>query len=343
MTRPMRTVLAACTAISMSVAGCGGGTTANGHVAPKISSTPPDTATVGVPFKYTVTAEGMTPVAFAVESGPDGFSIHPTSGVVTWTPQSEGTVSIEISATNLAGRDRQAFDVAVEGLSGPVFTTEPPTEATVAAQYAYDPDVVANGVVSWSAPVAPDGLTIDPDTGAVRWTPSSDQAGMHAVTVRATENESGLFTDQQFTVTVVDTGGPAFITSTPPSRIYAGELLRYAAAASGAPTIRWTVEQPSSGSPASGVQIVTNPPEGASVMVEWDTASVGAGDYSIALQVDNGLGNPDVQEFVVTVEPRPPVPEIDLVTAPPPATIFVGAQYQYDVNLTPDSESAGVT
>lgn len=342
MTRPMRTVLAACTAISMSVAACGGGTTPNGHVAPKISSTPPDTATVGVPFKYTVTANGMTPVTFAVESGPDGFSIHPTSGVVTWTPEAEGTVSIEIRASNLAGRDTQAFDVDVQGLSGPVFTTEPPTEATVAAQYAYDPDVVANGVVSWSAPVAPNGLTIDPDTGAVRWTPSSDQAGMHAVTVRATEIESGRFADQQFTVTVVDTGGPAFITSTPPSRIYAGELLRYPAAASGAPTIQWTLEQPSSGSPASGVQIVTNPPEGGSVMVEWDTASVGAGDYSIALKVDNGLGNPDVQEFVVTVDPRPPVPEIDLVTAPPPATIFVGAQYQYDVNLTPDSESAGV-
>ena len=343
MTGPMRTVLVACVAVSMSAAGCGGGTTANGHVAPKISSTPPSTATVGVPFNYTVTAEGMTPVAFAVVSGPDGFSIHPTSGVVTWTPQTEGTVSVEISATNLAGSDSQAFDVDVEGLTGPVFTTEPPTEATVAAQYAYDPDVVANGAVSWSVPVAPNGLAIDLDTGAVRWTPSSDQAGMNAVTVRATEDGSGLFADQQFTVTVVDTGGPAFITSTPPSRVYAGEVLSYAAAASGAPTIRWTIEAPSSGNPASGVQIVTTPPEGTAVTVQWDTASVGAGDYSIALQVDNGLGSPNVQEFVITVDPRPPVPEIDLVTTPPPTTIFVGNQYDYDVNLTPGTESAGVT
>jgi hypothetical protein len=78
------------------------------------------------------------------------------------------------------------------------------------------------------------------------------------------------------------------------------------------------------------------------VTVEWDTATVAPGDYNIALQVYNGLGDPNVQEFTVTVDPRPPVPEIDLVTAPPPGTIFVGEPYQYDVELTLQSMSAGV-
>jgi hypothetical protein len=326
----------------MTVAGCGGGTTPNGQMAPEITSTPPTTATIGVPFNYMVTASGMTPLTFAVVSGPDDFMIHTTSGVVMWTPQSEGAVAIEISAMNLAGTDTQSFEVTVEGLSGPVFITEPPTEATVAAQYAYDPEVVANGDVSWTAPVAPDGLTIDPASGAVRWTPSSNQVGPQEVTIRATEVDGGAFADQAFTVTVADTGGPAVITSMPPDRVYAGEVLEYDATASGAPTIRWSLEAPSMGTPAAGVTIVTSPPEGAAVTVEWDTAAVSPGDYSIALQVDNGLGEPNVQEFTVTVDSRPPVPEIDLVTAPPPATLFVGTAYDYDVNLTPESESAGV-
>jgi hypothetical protein len=326
----------------MTAVGCGGGTTANGHVAPKITSTPPTNATVGVPFNYTVTADGMTPVAFAVVSGPEDFMVHATNGVVTWTPQGEGTVSIEISATNLAGSDTQAFAVSVEALGGPVFITEPPTEATVAAQYAYDPDVVARGQVLWSAPVAPVGLTIDPDTGAVRWTPSSAQAGAQEVTIRATEVEGSAFADQAFTITVEDTGGPAVITSTPPTRVYAGEVLRYDATASGAPTIQWTLEDPSMGTPASGVIIVTSPPEGDAAAIEWDTAAVAPGEYSVALQVYNGLGDPNVQEFTVTVEARPPVPEIDLVTVPPPTTVFVGSAYQYDIELTPQSESAGV-
>ena len=342
MTRPMRLWLAACAALWMAAAGCGGGNTPNGAVAPRITSTPPTTATVGVPFNYTLVVEGMTPIAFDVVSGPEGFAVHPASGVVTWTPEKEGTESIELRATNLAGSDTQSFEVVVEGLSGPVFTTEPPTEATVAAPYAYDPMVVAEGDVSWSAPTAPEGLAIDSDTGAVRWTPSADQAGDQDVVIRATEDDSGRFTDQAFTVTVVDTGGPAVITSTPPSRVYAGEVWSYPATAAGAPTIEWTIETPSSGTPADGVVIVTDPSEGSDVLIEWDTAGVAPDDYSVAIRVSNGLGEPNTQEFVVTVDPRPPVPEIDLVTTPPPATIFVGTTYDYDVNLTPESESIGV-
>lgn len=338
----MRTWLAVCAAVGAIAAGCGGGATPNAQVAPEITTTPPTTATVGVPFKYTVGADGMTPLRFDLVSGPQGFVIHAATGVVTWTPEAEGTMSVEVSATNLAGTDTQAFNVEVEDLNGPAFVTQPPTEATVGAPYAYDPEVVANGPVSWSAPVAPEGLTIDPDSGAVRWTPSADQPGTHDVTVRATEVDGGASTDQAFVIAVEDTGGPAVVTSRPPERVYAGEVLTYDATASGAPTIQWTLTEPSTGTPATGVRIVTDPPEGPQVTVEWDTAAATPGEYSIAVQVFNGLGDPNVQEFTVTVDPRPPVPEIDLVTAPPPAIIFVGTMYEYDVNLTLDSESEGI-
>ncbi|NOQ84823.1 MAG: hypothetical protein GQ551_12510, partial [Myxococcales bacterium] len=71
MTGPMRIWLAAYVAVGMTALGCGGGHTANGNVAPKITSTPPTTATVGVPFSYTVNALGMTPMGFTAVSGPD--------------------------------------------------------------------------------------------------------------------------------------------------------------------------------------------------------------------------------------------------------------------------------
>ncbi len=330
------------TALLLFAAGCGGGTTPNGQVAPSITSTPPSTATEGVPFNYTVTASGMTPMEFAVVSGPPGMSVHPATGVVTWMPMTGGSVPVELSVTNIAGVDTQAFTVEVEGLTGPVFTTEPPTEATVAAEYAYDPSVVANGTVTWSAPVAPEGLTIDPESGSVRWTPTEAQAGSQDITVRATEDESGLFTDQAYAVDVENTGGPAVITSAPPENVLAGELFTYDATAAGASTIQWSLQTPTSGTPAEGVTIVTNPPVGPAVTVQWDTAVVAPGEYTIALQAQNQLGAPSVQEFSVTVDPRPPVPEIDLLTNPPPATMFVGTAYTYDVALTPESESEGV-
>ena len=337
----MLTWIAAATAAGIAIAACGGGMTPNSQ-APQITSTPPTTATVGVPFNYAVTADGLTPIVYALSTGPEGMSVDVETGVLTWTPQSEGTESATIIATNLAGSDSQSFDVVVEVPVAPVFTSTPPTEATAAAEYSYDPEVVANGPVTWSAPVAPEGLTIDAETGAVRWTPTASQVGMNSVTIRATEDEGGAFADQSFTVTVADTGGPAVITSTPPDRVYQGETLSYDATASGAPTIEWTVTDPSTGTPAMGVMIVTDPPEGTAVTVEWDTVGVAPGDYTIALQASNGLGSPNVQEFTVTVDPRPPVPVIDLVTVPPPATIFVGNPYDYDVDLTPESDSTGI-
>jgi hypothetical protein len=312
-------------------------------MAPTITSTPPATATVGVPYTYAVEVEGMTPVGFEVVSGPAGFEIGATSGVVNWTPTEVGTESIEIRATNLAGSDTQSFDVEVLGPSGPVFTSDPPLEATVAAPYAYDPTVVANGEVAWTSVVVPTGMSVDPSSGAVRWTPSSDQVGEQSVTIRATEVDGGLSTDQSFVITVTDTGGPAVITSTPPSQVYEGELWMYPATAAGAPTIQWQIIAPSSGTPAEGVSIVDEPAEGVAVTVEWSTEGVAPGDYTIAIQVQNGLGEPNVQEFVVTVESRPPVPEIDLVTTPPPTTVFVGTAYSYDVELVAGTESPGVS
>jgi hypothetical protein len=342
MKRPMRQWLAACAAIWMAATGCGGGITPNPGVSPQINSTPPATAIVGVPYNYIVTARGMTPMTFAKVSGPRAFEIHPTSGVVSWAPTASGRQSIEIRVSNLAGTDTQSFEVMVEGPSGPVFTTEPPTEAAVAAPYAYDPMVVAEGDVSWSAPRAPAGLTIDMRTGAVRWTPTVDQVGDRAVTIRATEAGTGLSTDQEFVVTVVETGGPAVITSIPPERVFQGEVWTYDAAAAGAPIIEWSVVTPSSGTPATGVAIVTEPPRGPGVTIQWDTSGVSPGAYTIAVEVNNGLGDPDVQELTVTVEQRPPIPEIDVVTVPPPATVFVGSAYTYDVNLIEGTDSAGV-
>lgn len=333
---------AAAAAVWISLVGCGRGMTPNAALAPEITSTPPATATVGVPFSYMLSAQGMTPMTFGVESGPAELAVHPGSGLVTWTPKRPGVVSVELSARNLAGSDSQSFEVRVAPMSGPVFLTEPPTEAVVGAPYAYDPMVAAAGEVSWSLPAAPEGMIIDEQTGAVRWTPDAAQVGTQSVTLRAAEVNGDLFTDQSFSVEVVDTGGPAMITSVAPGRVYQGELWRYDATAAGAPTIEWSLQTPSQGTPAEGAAIVTAPAVGSSVRVEWDTAGVAPGDYSMAVQVQNGLGSPDVQSITITVEPRPPVPEIDLVTTPPPPSMFVGSTYRYDVDLTPESQSAGV-
>ncbi|MEM9728828.1 MAG: putative Ig domain-containing protein [Myxococcota bacterium] len=341
MNRTILTSTAALCAAALALIGCGSGANPDNQ-APTITSTAPSDAFVDVPFEYTVTADGLAPIVFSLASGPDGMSIDGETGAVTWTPEEEGSVSVTITAMNLAGSDSQSFELEVTTPGGPMFTTTPPTEGAVGVEYAYDPEVVANGSVTWTAPTALAGVTIDEATGAVRWTPSGSQVGSQEVTIRATEDEGGAFAEQSFSVDVDQGAGPAVITSVAPGQVFEGETWTYDAAASGAPVIAWSLVTPSGGTPAVGVSIDTMPPEGSAVTLSWETVGITPGDYTVAIQVDNGFGDPDVQESTVTVDARPPAPVIDLVTVPPPATVFVGATYMYDVNLTPESDSPGV-
>jgi hypothetical protein len=63
---------------------------------------------------------------------------------------------------------------------------------------ATDPD---GDTLTYSLPVAPTGMTIDPASGLIQWTPAVDQVGSHTVTVRATD-QGGLFIEQSFNVVV---------------------------------------------------------------------------------------------------------------------------------------------
>lgn len=85
---------------------------------PVITSVPGTQAVVGQPYAYdadnTVEATGSAPIAFAVVSGPSGFSVSP-AGVVDWTPSAgqEGPHAVVIEASNAHGTDTQVFTIDV--------------------------------------------------------------------------------------------------------------------------------------------------------------------------------------------------------------------------------------
>ena len=75
----------------------------------------------------------------------------------------------------------------------PVFHTEPATSAIATQPYLYtaqatDPnaDTVAYGLA-----VAPNGMTIDPGTGVIAWTPPGPSGGSYPVTVTASDGKGG--------------------------------------------------------------------------------------------------------------------------------------------------------
>ncbi|NNF83754.1 MAG: multicopper oxidase domain-containing protein, partial [Deltaproteobacteria bacterium] len=188
--------------------------TVSGSNPPTITSLPGLAATEGLPYSYNVNANDLDPgdvLTFSLAVFPTGMTINPGTGLIQWTPASNqsGDHTVTVQVTDLGGLfDTQTFTITVaEALnSAPVITSLPTTTGTEDIPYRYD--VLAmdseNDGITFSLDIFPAGMAVNPGTGVILWTPAIGQAGDHAVTVRATDNNSlgVLFSTQSFTISV---------------------------------------------------------------------------------------------------------------------------------------------
>ena len=124
-------------------------------------------------------------------NGPDSFTYKTNDSIVD---SNTATVTLTVRAVN----------------DPPTIISTPVTEATEGQLYTYDveatdPDV--GDVLTFSLDTAPAGMTIDPATGLIEWTPDAAQVGDNGVTVRA-QDLGGLFDTQSFTVAVASGNHP---------------------------------------------------------------------------------------------------------------------------------------
>lgn len=155
-------------------------------------------------FSLTVVAQDPdTPpkaLAYSILSGPSGLQIHPTSGLVSWTPmelQGPNSYSVQVEAREVDGMQFAllTFSIVVnESNLPPVLEALPDLLAAEGETISFscgatDPDLPAQKLTFSLGPSAPTGATIDPDTGRFTWAIGTDAGpSTNVISVRVVDD-----------------------------------------------------------------------------------------------------------------------------------------------------------
>ncbi len=290
-------------------------------IPPRITSTPPTSASVGSAYAYPVRAvdDLGLPLTYSLAAAPVGMTIDPGSGLILWTPTAGevGPQSVTVAVADpLGGGVSQGFSVLVAATGGgqpPAITSTPSFDAIVGNAYAYDitTNEPAGVALTYALLTAPAGMTIDATTGAVSWTPTAAEVGVQTVAVTATDPTGGV-ASQQFGVGVHNAPKPPSITSSPVTMAAAGAAYRYDVHATDP-----------NGSPLS--YSLSAAPKGMTIdgngRIVWTTAPGDAGTSHVDVVVADGLGLSVDQAFDVTVAPDTQAPTVQINIGQNPANI----------------------
>ena len=148
-------------------------------------------------------------VSKVTRSAGGSVTINP-NGTLTYTPNENfyGTDAFIYTITDREGEtDTATVKVEVTMVNDPpVITSKPVTKAMVDLLYSYqvqvaDPD--REDTLTYSLTTHPVGMSIDPVTGLIQWTPYAAQEVIHDVTVKVEDSNSVPNSDiQQFSISV---------------------------------------------------------------------------------------------------------------------------------------------
>lgn len=161
-------------------------------------------------------------LTYSIESGaPDGMSIQPITGVLSWFPTEEqgpstNRITVKLKDNGMPERsDVKTFTVTVREVNtAPVMAPVAdqsliPGETLNLKLSATDADLPAN-TLTWSlGEGAPEGMAIDGQSGVLTWTPSRQQTpSTNTVQVRVTDNGTPALSAVQGMTVIVNTEAP---------------------------------------------------------------------------------------------------------------------------------------
>jgi hypothetical protein len=216
------------------------------NVAPTIAAVPLRRVAEGNALSFALSASDSDQPAqkltFSLISGPDGLTVDPTSGQVSFRPteaQGPSTNTVVVRVTDngipvLSGTN--AFSIVVlevnqaPELASVESLTIDPMKPTVIRLVAKDADLPVQKL-TFALVDGPKGMTVDSSEGVVSWTPTVEQAlAQYPVTVSVTDGSSSVSTSFQLTVRSSNTAPR--IADVPLRRVAEGNALSFALSAS---------------------------------------------------------------------------------------------------------------
>ncbi|MDV6032260.1 MAG: hypothetical protein F9B45_19665 [Phycisphaera sp. RhM] len=300
---------------------------------PTITSQPVTSASVDVVLRHQVTATDpdIDPLRFDLPLRPAGMTIRPDDGRIVWEPIADqvGIHDVVVRVRdNRGGVDLQAFqiEVAVPN-TPPELISSPPLSATIGTPYEYsvfaqDADQDA---LLFSLAANPIGMTINPSSGIIRWTPAADQLGSQPVTIEVIDGTDSR--TQSYSVDVSATGinEPPEFRSMPPSGVQLGQDYRY------------RVDTFDSNGDPLQLSLIGGP---AGMTLEgqwllWKPSGLQLGTHAVSLGLSDGRGGEAIQSFDVNVTDRR-ANTAPRITSEPQGTATVGVVYAYDLKAEDD-------
>ncbi len=266
----------------------------------------------------TPTVTGSAPITWSLpdpNNTANGMTVDPDTGVVSWPhPTTDGSpYTLTLRATNDTGQDEQTWILTVlEVPVAPELATLDDDQAVHGQPYTGPiPALIKGGVVSWTLVDAPQGMTIDPNTGVVAWPKPKASTTPYTITIRA-QNQVGS-ADVSFQLTVGLPDVAPVIDPIADQEVLLGQPFSGPAPtlSQGTAPVAWSIV---AGAPA-GMRI--DPDTG---VVTWPAAT-GAGEvYAITVRATNIVGSDD-ETWTLTV--NTPMADVAVGVSPADAGLTV--------------------
>ncbi|MBD2465964.1 DUF642 domain-containing protein, partial [Oscillatoria sp. FACHB-1407] len=315
---------------------------------PQITSAFPTQTEAGQFFQYD--AQAIDPdqqsLTYDLPVRPQGMTIDPQTGRVLWTPTTDqvGLYNVVLRVRDgQRGVDLQTFQLEVTPLNAdPVFTSVLSTEVRpqVGKPFTYqavaldlDGDSITYSLAPIVAETFPTGVTINPTTGVVSWTPTAlggagtlnGEIQPWQITIQASDGKGGIAL--QTLDLVVEAAAPnqaPTILSSPRTSTRPGSPYFYQVRATdidGDP-LTYNLDATSLG---KGMQIQNG-------LLVWTPSANQFGAHAVVVQVSDGIHTVN-QAFTLTVT-NPVDNAAPVITSTPNLVANLGREYQYNLTGT---------